>query len=321
MIDDAPHRCQPPSQVHNNTIPDRRHNLDHGGAEAIINERGSCSQPMAKSVVAMAQEYQLLRELGRGTYGEVWLAQKKFSGIEQAIKILLQPADCAAGQRELKSLDLIKNLRHPFLLATEDFGIANNRLHIVMELADGTLRGRLDQCRAQGRAGIPVDELLRYISEAAEGLDFLHSQKVTHRDVKPDNILILQGHAKVADFGLARAYEQLIQSMSFVGSPMYLAPEMWGGKGGPASDQYSLAISYVELRQGRPPLPQLPLLALMVAHQEGRFAFAGLLSGAEQDVLRRALALAPADRYPSCRAFATHLMSALRQSLLQDGGA
>ena len=105
---------------------------------------------MAEGVVAVAQQYELVRELGRGMFGEVWLARKNPSGIEKAIKILLQAADRDSAQRELKSLELIKNLRHPYLLATEDFWIANNRLHVVMELADGTLRARLKSCLGAG---------------------------------------------------------------------------------------------------------------------------------------------------------------------------
>ncbi len=153
-------------------------------------------------------------------------SRKKPSGIEKAIKILLQAADRDAAQREFKSLELIKNLRHPYLLATEDFWIANNRLHVVMELADGTLRGRLKQHQADGLLGIPLEELFRYVSEAAEGLDYLHEQHITHRDVKPDNILLLHGHAKVADFGLARRQEQQTEAMSLAGTPAYMAPEV-----------------------------------------------------------------------------------------------
>ena len=264
----------------------------------------------ADARVSVSHQYELVRELGRGMYGEVWLARSP-SGIMKAIKILLQAADREAGQRELKSLELIKNLRHPYLLATEDFWTANNRLHIVMELAEGTLRGLLKAALAQGKPGIPPDELFQYIAEAAEGLDFLHSQKVTHRDVKPDNILILHGHAKVADFGLARAQEQGLESMSLAGTPAYMAPEIWGGAGGPASDLYSLAFAYVELRQGRSPLKPRPLVELMVAHQEGNYEFTDTVTPAERTVLRKALAAKPHDRHPTCTDFAAALAAAL----------
>ncbi|MBM3983333.1 MAG: hypothetical protein FJ304_24290 [Planctomycetes bacterium] len=289
-----------------------RSDLDAIGATWTIADASARRwEPVAEGVVAAEQQYELVRELGRGMFGEVWLARKKPSGIEKAIKILLQPADRDAAQRELKSLELIKNLRHPYLLATEDFWIANNRLHVVMELADGTLRARLKHHLANGSSGVPLDELFRYTAEAAEGLDFLHAQKITHRDIKPDNILILHGHAKLADFGLARAQEQLVESMSLAGTPAYMAPEVWGGEGGPASDQYSLAFVYAELRQGRSPMKPRPFTELMKAHQAGDFEFGPVITEGERAVLRRALALKPQDRYPTCTAFVAALATAL----------
>ncbi|MBN9121095.1 MAG: serine/threonine-protein kinase, partial [Planctomycetes bacterium] len=282
-------------------FPALRAELDSIGTSGTIAEAPVRRwEPMAEGVVAVSQQYELVRELGRGMFGEVWLARKNPSGIEKAIKIILQPADRGSAQRELASLELIKNLRHPYLLATEDFWIANNRLHVVMELADGTLRGRLKYHQGQGRTAVPVEELFRYVAEAAEGLDFLHEQHITHRDVKPDNILILHGHAKVADFGLARQQEQLIESMSLAGTPAYMAPEVWGGEGGPASDQYSLAYAYTELRQGRPALGPRPFAEMLQARRAGDFDFGEAVGPAEREVLRRAMAAEPQNRYPTC---------------------
>jgi serine/threonine protein kinase len=277
-------------------------------------------QPAGDDVVSVAQQYERVRVLGRGMFGEVWLARKKPSGIEKAIKILLQPADQDAAKRELRSLELIKNLRHPYLLATEDFWVADNRLYIVMELADYTLRGRLKQSLAEGQPGIPEDELFLYFQEAAEGLDYLHGKGVVHRDVKPDNILILNGHAKVADFGLARQQDALVASMSFAGTPAYMAPEVWGGEGGPASDLYSLAFAYAELRQGRPPLKLGPMSEMMFAHLDGLYEFAEFVPPAEQAVLRKAMSRTPGDRYPSCSAFIDDLARAAGRSVLRKSG-
>ena len=224
-----------------------------GGGSATV--AGSVPAPGSlPSLPSNADQYEMVRMLGRGVFGEVWLARKRTSGIEKAIKIVTQPAEKEAAQRERRALELIKNLRHPYLLATEDFWVSDHRLHIVMELADCTLRNRLDACREAGHPGIPEGELIGYIREAAEGLDFLHGKHVVHRDVKPDNILLLHGHAKVADFGLAWQQDKTMGAMkTFAGTPAYMAPEIWGKEGGPPSDLYALAVSYIELRQGHPP--------------------------------------------------------------------
>lgn len=263
-------------------------------------------------LLGVAQNYELIKELGRGAFGEVWLARKMPSGIEKAVKILHQPADQDVAQRELRSLELIKNLRHPYLLATEDFWVANNKLYIVTELADWSLRLRLNKCKAAGLPGIPEDELFTYMRESAEGFDYLHSKMITHRDVKPDNILTINGHAKVADFGLARQHDSSdVAMMSFAGTPAYMAPEVWGSEGGPPSDLYAFAITYLELRQGRTPFKLGKVMEVMQAHMNGEFDFADFISDAERAVLCKALAKEPGDRYPSCKEFVEDLAVAL----------
>src|SRR5262249_22065188 len=154
--------------------------------------------------------------------------------------------------------------------------------------------------KQQGREGIPVEELLAYFAEAAEALDFLHKKNVQHRDIKPDNILLLQGHAKVADFGLARLQEgRLLASATSSGTPAYMAPEVWRGKVSHHSDQYSLAATYVELRLGRPLFPSRDLPTLMMDHLQQTPLLAPLPE-AEQQVLLKALHKEPAQRYADC---------------------
>src|SRR4029078_1749753 len=106
---------------------------------------------------------------------------------------------------ELKALERVKGVRHPFLLSLERFEVVNGRLAILTELADMSLDQRLDQWRARGLTRIPRGELLRYIADAAEPLDFLAQRhNLLHLDIKPENLLILGDHVKVADFGLVK---------------------------------------------------------------------------------------------------------------------
>jgi serine/threonine protein kinase len=246
-------------------------------------------------VLSGSYGYEKLSRLGRGEFGEVWRARAP-GGVEVAVKIILRNLDHEASQRELKAMEKIRELRHPFLLQTHQYRSEEDHLVIVMELADGSLHDRFKECQKKGLTGIPVEELLRYFAEAAEALDYLHSKHVMHRAVKPQNILTLKGHAKVADFGLARQ----------VATPAYMAPEVYGGHAGPASDLYALAYAYAELRLGHRPFKSSDLATLMYEHLQNKPDLSAL-PAAEQAVLHKALDKKPDRRYPTCSRFVEEL--------------
>ncbi len=248
--------------------------------------------------------YELFEPLGEGAFGTVWRATAP-GGVPVAVKVLNQPVDQEAARREMDALNLVKNLQHPCLLSTVAFWVDARRLYVAMELADGTLRDRFKECQAEGLSGIPADELVEYFRDAAEGLDYLHEMRVIHRDVKPENILVAKGRAKVADFGLARFQQRALASMSFAGTMVYMPPEAFGGKGGPTGDQYALALSYAELRQGRRPLTGDNQAEVMFAHLQGAPDLdPDVFSPAERKAVLRALAKKPEGRYPTCVDFA-----------------
>ncbi len=261
--------------------------------------------------------YRMFKRLGRGSFAEVWNGEGP-GGFPVAIKRILQPLEDDDAQRELQSLEQIKQLRHPFLLQTHAYFLVDNHLHVVMELADGTLRDRAKECQKLEQGPIPLDELLRYFRESAEALDYMHSRKLLHRDIKPHNILILHGHAKVADFGLAMLGQSQRGLFSATGSgtPAYMAPEVWRGKVGPSSDQYGLALTYAEQRLGRLPFTSKDMHGLMLDHLQNPPDLTGLPE-AEQAALTRALAKDPAERFPSCKEFVAALEMALFDQLPQ----
>jgi serine/threonine protein kinase len=268
--------------------------------------------PRGSSAISVSGDYHLLKRLGAGAFGEVWLAEAP-GGIEVAVKKIYKPVDNDADEHELKALEHIKNLKHPFLLGTHAYWITPDRyLYIAMELADNTMRDRLKECRDRGLEGVPQDELLRVMNQAAQALDYVHTNGLFHRDIKPDNILVMSGFAKVGDFGLVRNQGTLNVESAGGGTLAYMAPECFAGSVNRYSDQYSLAISYVELRTGRRPFPPREnQFDCLLDHKQGTPDLSAL-DTVERPIVERALAKVADQRFPNCLAFVAALEKALR---------
>jgi hypothetical protein len=261
--------------------------------------------------------YRLIEGLGRGGFGEVWKATAP-GGFPVALKFVLLGG--RGGPAESRALDLIRHIRHPNLLSTSFACERDGVLIIGMELADGTLGDRLADAIRTGKKGMPRDELLAFMAEGAKGLDFLNSPthcvdgregvSVQHRDIKPQNILIVGGGVKVADFGLARLLEQTVVSHSGSLTPLYAAPEFFNGQTTRTSDQYSLAITYCQLRAGR--LPFEGNMAQVTAGHLYRPPELRMLPEAERPIVAKALAKDPEQRWANCHTFVEALASLYR---------
>lgn len=247
--------------------------------------------------------YTLTDRIGAGGYAEVWRAEAP-GGLQKAVKVVYGYYDDEFASQELKALERIKGVRHPFLLSLERFEIVGGRLAILTELADMSLDQRLRQCRAEGLPGIPRDELLRYMADAAEALDFLSKRhSLMHLDIKPENLLILGDHIKVADFGLVKELATRTQNSLVSGmTPTYASPEMFDDEPSAASDQYSLAIVYQEMLVGTLPFPGRTAAQLAKQHTQAEPQLMSL-PAEDRPTIAKALAKKPADRFPSCRDF------------------
>jgi hypothetical protein len=264
--------------------------------------------PGLGEVLPPSEGYRLIQRIGAGQFGEVFRAAAPGGG-EVAVKRIFRALEDEACQRELQALELIRSLRHAFLLQTQRYWALKDRVVMVMELADDSVSDWFKSCKAEGKPGIPAPELIAYLREAAEALDYMHGKGVLHRDIKPGNLLRLSGHAKVADFGLARLQESQMMTATFCGTPVYMAPEVWQGKVSVHSDQYSLAVTYFEMRFGRRPFPGTDPYDLGVQHLRDLPDLSGA-GGRETRALLKALNKDPKERFPSCRAFVEALAAA-----------
>lgn len=250
-------------------------------------------------------DYVLIRKLGAGAFGEVWHAHGP-DGLDVALKFIR--LDARGRALELRSLEVMKSIRHPNLVSLFGAWHKDDWLILAMELCDRSLQARLTEALDQKLPGIPLAELLSYMSDAANGLDALNARQVQHRDVKPANLLLLDSGVKVADFGLAKALEQTVASNSGAGTVAYIAPECFKGQLTQQSDQYSLAVTYYHLLTGRL-LFEGDQAQVMYAHLELEPDLSHLPQE-EAGVLARALSKKPRKRWRTCETFVRELIGA-----------
>jgi serine/threonine-protein kinase len=205
---------------------------------------------------ALRDRYVLERELGRGGMATVYLARDLKHDRSVALKVLHPELAATLGpERFLREIHLTARLDHPHILPVFDSGEAAGFLWYTMPYVEGeSLRERL-----RHESQLSIEEAVWIAREVAEALDYAHRAGVVHRDVKPENILLSERHARVADFGVARALEaagtpQLTATGLVVGTPAYMSPEQ--ASAGPVdarSDVYALGCVLYEMLAGEPP--------------------------------------------------------------------
>lgn len=273
--------------------------------------------------------YTVVRLLGTGGMGEVYLAQHPRLPRRDALKVLgtLVSHDEEFRRRFNQEAEMVAALRHPNIVTIFDRGECDGRLWIAMEFVDGIDAGRLlDKMHP---ASIPPAEVVRIVAGVADALDYAHGRNLLHRDIKPANILLGgRGDDRVmlADFGVARWIGQtsdLTGADMTVGTVAYAAPEQLKGEAiDGRADQYSLAATAFHLLTGAAPFTDANPAVVI-----GRHLSADPPPLARSDLsmfsaaFARALAKDPADRFGSCGDFAAALQAGLIGAAGNAGGS
>jgi serine/threonine-protein kinase len=267
--------------------------------------------------------YEVVRRLGRGGTATVYLARDAKHHRSVAIKVL-HPwlATSLGSERFLREIELAATLQHPHVIPLFDSGTADGLLYYVMPHVQGeSLRQRLAHDKR-----LPMVDAIRIAQEVAGALDYAHRQGVMHRDIKPENILLQDGQAIVADFGVARAIEAAAggdgrtETGPGPGTPAYMSPEqassatLIDGR----ADIYALGCVLYEMLGGRPPFMGTSPEEILGRHTSQPVpplrALRSTVPSILEEVATKALAKAPADRFPTAGAFLRALDDAMAET-------
>jgi TolB-like protein len=274
---------------------------------------------------ALADRYQIEREIGSGGMATVYLARDIRHDREVAIKVLRPDLAAVLGpDRFLQEIKIAAQLQHPNILPLHDSGEADGYLFFVMPYVEGqSLRDRLAK-----EGELPIGEAVRILRDIVDALTEAHALGVVHRDIKPENILLRGRHALVTDFGVAKAIseatgrEKLTTAGVALGTPSYMAPEQ--ASADPHLDQrvdiYAVGAVAYELLTGRPVFmgttPQMVLSAHMTEIPQPLAKHRESIPAALESVVMRCLEKRPADRWRS----ADELLPQLEALMTPSGG-
>jgi serine/threonine-protein kinase len=294
------------------------------GVEAMAEDLADAAEPdpRPRLVAELASRYEVLEEAGVGGMARVYRARDLKHDRSVALKVLRPEVAAVIGSpRFLREIRVAAGLQHPGILPLYDSGEAGDLLYYVMPFVEGhTLRGRIEEV-----GQLTVEEVLAVTRDVAAALDHAHAAGLVHRDVKPDNVLLLEGRAVLADFGLAAGAseageERLTQPGTVIGTPSYMSPEQAFGRVDKRSDLYSLGCMVYEMLAGEPPFTGKTMQMVLARHLSDpvppiRTVRPQVPVGMEA-ALMRALAKQPADRFES----AGEMVEALSSTRASIGG-
>ncbi|MDQ8164518.1 MAG: protein kinase [Gemmatimonadota bacterium] len=265
----------------------------------------------AHLTAALADRYDIQREVGAGGMAHVFLARDLRHERLVAIKVLNAQLGAMVGaERFFAEIKVTAALQHPHLLPLFDSGEADGQLYYVMPYMEGeTLRERMNR-----ETMLPVDDAIRITQAVASALDYAHRHGVVHRDLKPENILLHDGEPMLADFGIALALanaggERMTQTGMSLGTPQYMSPEQATGDRqiDARTDVYSLAAVLYEMLTGDPPHTghnaQAVIAKVITERPRGMRDTREAVPPHVEAAVLRALAKLPADRFASAAEF------------------
>jgi serine/threonine-protein kinase len=276
--------------------------------------------------------YTVVRQLGSGGMGEVYLAAHPRLPRYDALKVLAPSVSADAEYRERfsREADIAATLWHPHIVGVHDRGEYQGQIWISMDYVEGTDAARL--LREHHPNGMPRDEVAQIITAVADALDYAHQRNLLHRDVKPANILLAypeSGDQRIllADFGIARWANDisgLTETNMTVGTVSYAAPEqLMGEQLDGRADQYALAATAFHLLTGAPPFPHSNPAVVISQHLSAAPPAIGTQRpelAPLNPVFAKALAKDPKERFERCADFARALDHQLTAVASEDGG-
>jgi serine/threonine protein kinase len=290
------------------------------GTALTVSARQASDDPIREHLSgAVSASYDVAERVGAGGMGSVYEARDRRHGRRVAIKIIHPELAASVGAaRFLREIQIAARLQHPHVLPLFDSGEANGLLYYVTPFVAGeSLRQRLAREKQ-----LPLLDVCRITRQVASALTYAHREGVVHRDVKPDNILIVEGEAVVADFGIAKAAavwgeNDVSSSGMAVGTPLYMSPEQATGEQDidGRADQYSLACVVFEMLTGQPPFTggnAQTIVSRHVTHAPPSVTpMRPSVTTTADAVIQRGLAKIPADRFETALDFAEALDAAM----------
>jgi serine/threonine protein kinase len=269
--------------------------------------------PIASLRLALRGHYDIEREIGQGAFATVYLARDLKHERKVAVKVLHADPTSETGElRFIREIRLLARLQHPNILPLHDSGHVEALLYYVMPYVGGeTLCDRIDREKQ-----LPIEIACSIARDVADALAYAHGQGIIHRDIKPENILLSAGHPILADFGIARVIDlagvrQVTRTgAASPGTPAYMSPEqLMGDKElDGRSDTYSLGCVLFEMLTGKPPFNgKEGFVKRFTEPPPSPVTIRKDLPSWMADVVMKALARSPNDRYQTAQEFATAL--------------